>query len=65
MYCPKRDIGEVRRIVRWVLDCNKTTETLADCFTVLSQAHEILRNIEMKCVSQKNHPMNSCIFNQE
>jgi hypothetical protein len=60
----KRDIVATRRNLRWLLDHANSAEAFGDCFQILSQSYETLRNVEMECLSQQNNPHGSCRLNE-
>jgi hypothetical protein len=60
----KREIIAVRRNLRWLLDHANSAEAFGDCFDILSRSYEILRSVELECLSQQNNPHNSCLLNE-
>lgn len=60
----KRELTAIRRNVRFVIDNAGTLGTLSDCCDILNQSYEMLRELELDCLSQQNNYKQSCLLNE-
>lgn len=60
----KMEITGARRNLRWVLDHTNSPDVFKDCYDMISQTYEMLRGMELECLSQQNNPKNSCLLSK-
>ncbi len=60
----RRELIAMRRSMRWVLDHNDS-KSFPDCYQILSNIYETLRDIELQCLSVQNDRNNNiCLMHR-